>query len=128
MNSPTLLVGLGGTGSKIVARVSEMIKKDEQRRNISCVIFDTDANDIPEIKKEHPEIYVVQTSARMTVGEYLEEDHYARDNWFPVNPPLDRKVLSEGAGQVRSISRLGFESVIRSGMMDPLKKAIEDLY
>lgn len=127
MSSPTLLVGLGGTGSKIVAKVSEMIP-EEQRRNISCVIFDTDANDIPVIKEEHPEIRVVQTSARMTVGEYLEEDHYARDTWFPVNPPLDRKVLSEGAGQVRSISRLGFESAMRIGGMQPLHDAIQDLF
>lgn len=127
MSSPTLLVGLGGTGSKIVAKVSEMIP-EEQRRNISCVIFDTDANDIPVIKEEHPEIRVVQTSARMTVGEYLEEDHYARDTWFPVNPPLDRKVLSEGAGQVRSISRLGFESALRIGGMQPLHDAIQDLF
>lgn len=127
MNPPTLLVGLGGTGSKIVAKVSEMIT-DEQRRNISCVIFDTDANDIPQIQAGNPEIKVVQTSARMTVGEYLEEDHYAKDNWFPVNPPLDRKVLSEGAGQVRSISRLGFESALRTGRMKPLEQAIADLY
>lgn len=127
MNSPTLLVGLGGTGSKIVAKVSEMIS-ESQRRNISCVIFDTDANDIPEIKRFHPEIKVVQTSARMTVGEYLEADHYSRDTWFPVNPPLDRKVLSEGAGQVRSISRLGFESAMRAGGMQPLFDAIQDLY
>ncbi|WP_304684937.1 tubulin-like doman-containing protein [Ileibacterium valens] len=127
MSSPTLLVGLGGTGSKIVAKVSDMIS-DEQRRDISCVIFDTDANDIPMIKTNNPEIRVVQTSARMTVGEYLEEDHYARDTWFPNNPILDRKVLSEGAGQVRSISRLGFESAIRIGHMDPLHDAITDLY
>lgn len=127
MNSPTLLVGLGGTGSKIVAKVSEMIS-DDQRRNISCVIFDTDANDIPEIKRHHSEIKVVQTSARMTVGEYLEEDHYARDTWFPVNPPLEKKVLSEGAGQVRSISRLGFESAVRAGKMEPLHEAIQELY
>lgn len=127
MNSPTLLVGLGGTGSKIVAKVSEMIS-EEQRRNISCVIFDTDANDIPMIKDHHQEIRVVQTSARMTVGEYLEADHHARDSWFPVNPPLNRKVLSEGAGQVRSISRLGFESAVRAGGMKPLEDAISDLF
>lgn len=127
MNSPTLLVGLGGTGSKIVAKVSELIS-EQQRRNISCVIFDTDANDIPILKEEHPEIRVVQTSARMTVGEYLEADHHARDTWFPVNPPLDRKVLSEGAGQVRSISRLGFESAMRAGKLKPLQEAIDALY
>lgn len=127
MSAPTLIVGLGGTGSKIVAKVSDMIS-EKQRRYISTVIFDTDANDIPIIQEKNPEIRVVKTSERMTVGEYLEQDHYARDNWFPVNPPLDRKVLSEGAGQVRSISRLGFESAVRAGGMQPLYDAIQDLF
>lgn len=127
MNSPTLLIGLGGTGSKIVAKVAQMIPED-QKNNISCVIFDTDANDIPLIKKLDPTIKIVQTSARMTVGQYLNNDTHAKENWFPVNPPLNAKVLSEGAAQVRSISRLGFEAALQANKMGPLKEAIEELY
>ena len=40
---------------------------------------------------------MVQTSTKQTVGEYLDKDTYARDNWFPVNKILNRKTLSEGA-------------------------------
>lgn len=127
MSSPTLLIGLGGTGSKIVAKVAQMIPAD-QKQNISCVIFDTDANDIPLIKKADPTIKIVQTSARMTVGEYLSNDPHAKENWFPVNPPLNAKVLSEGAAQVRSISRLGFEAALQANKMGPLQDAIQDLY
>lgn len=127
MSSPTLLIGLGGTGSKIVAKVAQMIPAD-QKQNISCVIFDTDANDIPLIKKADPTIKIVQTSARMTVGEYLSNDPHAKENWFPVNPPLNAKVLSEGAAQVRSISRLGFEAALQANKMGPLQEAIQELY
>ena len=35
MNAPTLLIGLGGTGCKIIERVSKMVT-GEQRNNIAC--------------------------------------------------------------------------------------------
>ena len=41
MNAPTLLIGLGGTGCKIIERVSKMVT-GEQRNNIAFAVFDTD--------------------------------------------------------------------------------------
>ena len=127
MNAPTLLVGLGGTGCKIISKVSGLVTGD-QRDNISFVGFDTDINELRVIQEQHPFVRVVQTSTRQTVGEYLNKDTHARDSWFPVNASLNSKVLSEGAGQVRSISRLALETVIRAGKMEPLHEAIQDLY
>lgn len=48
MIAPTLLVGLGGTGSKIVCRVSQMVT-EEQRKRIGFAVFDTDINELREI-------------------------------------------------------------------------------
>ena len=45
MIAPTLLVGLGGTGSKIVCRVSQMVT-EEQRKRIGFAVFDTDINEL----------------------------------------------------------------------------------
>ena len=45
MNAPTLLIGLGGTGCKIIERVSKMVT-GEQRNNIAFAVFDTDINTI----------------------------------------------------------------------------------
>ena len=39
--APTLLVGLGGQGCKIVARVSQLAN-EEQKKYLSFVAFDTD--------------------------------------------------------------------------------------
>lgn len=47
MIAPTLLVGLGGTGSKIVCRVSQMVT-EEQRKRIGFAVFDTDINELRE--------------------------------------------------------------------------------
>jgi len=41
---------------------------------------------------------------------------------------LNGKTLTEGAGQVRSISRLALETVIRAGRIEPLHEAIQSLY
>jgi len=127
MIAPTLLVGLGGTGSKIICRVAKMVN-EEQKRRIGFAVFDTDINELREISNENPGIEVIQTSTKLSVGEYLDIDTHARDTWFPVNAILNSKTLTEGAGQVRAISRLAFDTAIRAGNMEPLHKAIEDLY
>lgn len=127
MSAPTLIVGLGGTGSKVVLRVSEKVT-EEQRKSIGFAVFDTDVNELREISKENPFVYTIQTSTKLSVGEYLEIDNHARDNWFPVNAILNSKTLTEGAGQVRAISRLAFETALRAGKMEALHQAIESLY
>ena len=127
MNAPTLLIGLGGTGCKIIERVSTMVT-DEQRANIAFAAFDTDINELRDIEQRNPFVKTIQTSTKQTVGEYLNKDTHARDTWFPVNAILNGKTLTEGAGQVRSISRLALETVIRAGKMEPLHEAIRSLY
>ena len=84
MIAPTLLVGLGGTGSKIVCRVSQMVT-EEQRKRIGFAVFDTDINELREIREANPFIKTIQTSTKLTVGEYLNIDTHARDEWFPVS-------------------------------------------
>lgn len=127
MSAPTLLVGIGGTGSGIVQRVYELAT-EEQRKNIGFVVFDTDVNELRTIEEKTPQIKTVQTSSRMTVGEYLDADEYSRDSWFPVNKILNSKALTEGAGQVRAISRLALNTTIKQGRMTPIDEAIENLY
>lgn len=126
MLAPTLIIGLGGTGAKIVAKVAAKITK-EQSSHIRCVVFDTDVNELNQIKKEYPMVKTVQTSTKLSVNEYLTLDKHANDNWFPRNPILGKKTLTEGAGQVRAISRLAVDTAIRAGNMEALHKAVEEL-
>lgn len=127
MIAPTLLVGLGGTGSKIVCRVSNMVST-EQRDHLGFAVFDTDINELRDIQKANPFIKIIQTSTKLSVGEYLNIDTHARDTWFPVNAILNSKTLTEGAGQVRAISRLAFDTSLRAGKMEQLHEAIQELY
>ena len=127
MIAPNLLVGLGGTGSKIVMKVSKLVT-EEQREHLGFAVFDTDINELRDIQRANPFIKIIQTSTKLSVGEYLNIDTHARDTWFPVNAILNSKTLTEGAGQVRAISRLAFDTAIRAGKMEQLHEAIQDLY
>lgn len=127
MLAPTLLVGLGGIGSKIICNVAELAN-DKQREKLGFVVFDTDVNELRAIKEQNPFVKTVQTSTRLTVGEYLQMDNNARDTWFPTHTILNSKTLTEGAGQVRAVSRLALETAIRAGKMEPLHEAIQELY
>lgn len=111
----------------VICRVSQMVT-EEQRKRIGFAVFDTDINELREIREANPFIKTIQTSTKLTVGEYLNIDTHARDEWFPVNGILNSKSLTEGAGQVRAISRLALDTAIRAGNMEPLHNAIEELY
>jgi len=128
MAAPTLIVGLGGIGSQITAKLSDMVTDDRLRERINFVVFDTDANELEKIKRNNPHIRTVQTSTNMTVGDYLHLDGHTRDTSFPINPNLYRKTLSEGAGQVRAISYLAFVTAMKRGQLAQLDDAIYDLY
>lgn len=128
MIAPTIIIGLGGIGSDICCRVSKQVKNEEQRRRIRFVCIDTDINDLNQRKAEDPRIITIQTSAPYMVSNYLETNTNAKDKWFPVHNILMGKTPTEGAGQVRAISRLAFEEAVRQGRMGALEKAIEELY
>lgn len=123
----TLFVGVGGIGSDIVARVAERCRGTETD-NIKFVAMDTNANDLKCIKNSKAQIVPIQTSSTQSVLDYLKNDEDARGNWFPNNTTLYSKTVSEGAGQVRSISRLALNATIKTGEIQKLYKAIDELF
>lgn len=123
---PTLIIGLGGTGCDIVSKVDHL-SNEKQREYIRVVYFDTDANELRIRKEESPHVFTVQTSRRMTVGQALRTDREARENSFPTSHQLLKKPLTEGAGQVRAVSKLAFDACLRDGRIAPLHDAINEL-
>ena len=127
VQAPTLFVGVGGTGCKIIRKVAEMCHPAE-RENISFACLDTNVNDLRGVNASSVKIYGIQTSTTQTVGDYLNYDRDALKNWFPKNAVIYDKTVSEGAGQVRAISRLALNSTIKTGAILPLYDAIDDLF
>lgn len=126
VNAPVLFIGVGGIGSKIIKGVSDRCMKDDTS-NIRFVVMDTDVNDLLTVNKGAG-IVPVQTSSTSTVEDYLKNDVDAKNSWFPENKMLDPKAVSEGAGQVRAISRLALNATIKQGNIQKLYKAIDDLF
>ena len=123
----TLFVGVGGIGSDIVVRVAERCRGSESD-NIKFVAMDTNANDLKCVKNSKANIVPIQTSSTQSVLDYLRKDDDARNNWFPNNTTLYSKTVSEGAGQVRAISRLALDATIKTGEIQKLYKAIDELF
>lgn len=125
--APTLFVGVGGTGCKIVKKVADLCRPEE-KENINFLCLDTNVNDLSDVANGKSKIYWIQTSNTQTVGSYLDYDEEARKKWFPKNAVMYDKTVSEGAGQVRAISRLALNATIKTGRIRPLYDAIDDLF
>ena len=125
--APTLFVGVGGTGCKIVKKVADLCLPEE-KENINFLCLDTNVNDLSAVANGKSNIYWIQTSNTQTVGSYLDYDEEARKKWFPKNAVMYDKTVSEGAGQVRAISRLALNATIKTGKIRPLYDAVDDLF
>lgn len=117
MSIPTILIGLGGTGSKIVnliaAKYSTLDQRTQARIPSVFMAFDTDINDIDRIKNLEPH-NIFQISTNLTVGGYVDNHGREIENWFPVNEQdLHSKSMLDGAGQIRIFSRLAFDAKMR---------------
>lgn len=101
---PTLLVGLGGFGSRVVDNIYSRVK---DKNTVSVFAIDTDIyglHTLQNIPKQH----IISMTQNYPLIEYL---HYLSDarEWFQDKRLLFYKTLSEGTGQVRVISRVAYE-------------------
>lgn len=122
----TLFVGVGGIGSRIIKGVAERCI-DDNTDNLRFVSMDTDVNDLTRLESGQV-ITTIQTSSTRSIKDYLAYDKDAKNYWFPENKILDYKTVSEGAGQVRAISRLALNATIRQGNINKLYDAIDQLF
>lgn len=137
MNFPkALIIGLGGLGSDIVCSTYERFKNhsvhEEDQNRVKFLALDTDANEIHERRKIMPPENVIQTSATTdkVAGQFIDEikNISTVTDWFPVETSeLTQMSINDGAGQIRSISRLAFSHAIHKGKIDRIKNAITEL-
>ncbi|MBO9129102.1 tubulin-like doman-containing protein [Bacillus sp. 165] len=121
---PTILIGLGGIGSTIASKVYEQIPQ-ENRKKVAIHVFDTDVNMINSLS--HIQKYVTQTSSIKTPREYLAEDPSIQD-WFPIDPTILDKPLTEGAGQLRVMSRLALLAAMKEEKLNAFWQEIEKIF
>ena len=54
--APTLFVGMGGTGCKIVKKVADLCAPEE-KENINFLCLDTNVNDLSDVPEENMKLY-----------------------------------------------------------------------
>lgn len=128
MTAPTVIIGLGGAGSTICTKLSKMAKSLKDRNRLQFVCIDTDRNDLRHRKEEDATVVQIQTSAPYKIEDYLKRNRHAREDWFPIHTILNSKTPTEGAGQVRAISRLALDEAMSKGKLRALDDAIDTLF
>ena len=129
MKAPSIIIGAGGIGSSICARVAEMMPANApDRHQTRFVVMDTDVNTIREIQRKGFRGTAICLSNNMTVGKCkdLMRDQIA--DWYPQGETFNKKSMTEGAGQQRAISRLALEYSLREGKLRPLHRVINELH
>ncbi len=123
---PTLLIGLGGIGSTVVEQVYSRIPP-ERRKGIAVHAFDTDINDISQ--RVHLKGRITQTSKAITVGQYLLRGDESVAEWFPHEVKLlGKKTMTDGAGQIRCVSRLAYRAAMEDGKLRDLERQITNIF
>ncbi len=126
-NVPTILIGLGGIGSQIVDQVYSWIPA-HRRSFVAVHAFDTNVNDISKLKYLNKE-NITQTSTNWTVEEYLRMTDESVKDWFPFEQKeILRKSLTDGAGQIRAVSRLAYRAAMTSNKLGNLHNSINHIF
>ena len=120
MARKTLVVGLGGTGCKVVQQVKLLLH--EENPDIRFVGIDTDEN--PDGREG---LDMVLTGRSVLVRDLLD-NMPDTEEWFPDEPTLKDRNMRNGAGQVRVLSRLALKDAIENDRLGLLDQAIQDLH
>ncbi len=115
----TLLLGLGGTGSRIVDKTAgEILRKgfsfNTDSANFFGCVLDTNDNDAPKIKHGVP---VFGTALLPYVKDY-QKKYPKLNDWFDAALQLNGAEMKAGAGQLRFKSRLAFMDYTQWGGND----------
>jgi len=128
----TLLLGLGGTGSRIVNYVAADLKKKRINVNdghICCTVLDTNENDRKKILETGVGIPVIPTSKDRIVDDYLKMySNKGVREWMPESPALLKESMKDGASQMRTKSRLAFMDILEDRTIRQLESHIDKLF
>lgn len=128
----TLLLGLGGTGSRIVNHVAAELRKNNftiNDGNICCAVLDTNDNDRKKIAETGVGIPVVGTSKDRSIEAYMQMyKNKGVYDWMPESAALLKESMKDGASQMRTKSRLAFMDTVTDRSIRQLEQHIEKLF
>ncbi len=127
----TLLIGLGGTGSRVVNNVVKELhlnKKEINDGEICCAVLDTNVNDNASIVDSKTGVPVIATSKAQKIRGYFEDYHHLHmETWCPQSPAFLEESMIDGASELRVKSRIAFMDCLESGVTEQLELMINDI-
>ncbi len=118
----TLLIGLGGTGSRIVNNVVKELRINNIGINngeMCCAVLDTNVNDNEFIVNSNTGVPVIPTSKAQKIRGYFEDYHHLHmETWCPQSPAFMEETMIDGASELRLKSRIAFMDCIESGDLE----------
>ena len=110
VSSPTLLIGVGGTGTEVVCKVKRRIRShlSERDRSVQFLVIDTDSRSSERLAADEF-VGASGFDGDRLIAE-LPHDHPIRDWWPERNGQQYRigRPIKGGARQVRAVGRLAF--------------------
>jgi len=107
---PAIVIGLGGTGAKIVDSVYGRIPKKDRDKAIFFA-FDTDMGDMEELKHLDAKNDVISIGRQRTVQQIIVENKTKKFDYLSTERDIMSNNLSDGAAQVRMLSRFALENL-----------------
>lgn len=128
----TVLIGLGGTGSRVVNNVAKELNKRNIEINdgiVTCAVLDTNQSDNDLITASGTQIPVIPTCDERFIDQYLAL--YANKNpfkWCPYSRSFGQESMIDGASEIRSKSRIAFMDTMATSKIFELQNAIEKVF
>ncbi len=127
----TLLIGLGGTGSRVVNNVVKELrlnKKEINNGELCCAVMDTNISDNESINDSGTGIPVICTSAAKKIRNYFEDyHHFHMETWCPQSPAFLEQSMIDGASELRLKSRIAFMDCLESDVIEQLESLLNDV-
>ena len=122
MEQQSLLIGLGGTGSRVVNNVTKLLTKNGKTFNdnlgrICCAVLDSDKNDNELITKSRTQIPVFPISKPQKIQQYFDQYRNRKiAEWSPDSPAFREQSMLDGCSEVRVKSRIAFFDYLETNM------------
>lgn len=127
----SLLIGLGGTGSRVVNNVVKLLKKNKLDFNngqICCAVLDTNTNDTGDIRSSGTQIPIFETSKPQRISDYFDQYHHLDiHEWAPDSPAFRAQSMLDGCSEVRVKSRIAFLDCLHTNVINELGSMINDV-
>ena len=124
MDKPTIIIGLGGSGTRIAETVWQNASQ-QQKNSMPFFCMDSEKNCIENLREKTPSVHAVDLCERLRFQDCLSLEGGAGYDWFPMHPVL--RIDPWSLRYLRAAGRLSFHMAVRRGKLQMPDSILKDL-